>query len=140
LETEREKILPFDALGGSDTPAVAEDFKTVADSLSSYVRTHDGREVEEWNSLENFFKKVNFVTLEKLAIEQEHTRLSRENQDLRAILKQYLDGISVNSEVIDAHNPLLVVNSKSGVAYPPPVVAGKRCCRPVSYALELTAR
>jgi hypothetical protein len=142
LETEREKILPFDALGGSDTvtQAVADDFKTVADSLSSYVRTHDGREVEEWNSLENFFKKVNFVTLEKLAIEQEHTRLSRENQDLRAILKQYLDGISVNSEVIDAHNPLLVVNSKSGVAYPPPVVAGKLCCRLVTRALELTTR
>jgi len=74
--------------------------------------------------LENFFKKFNFVTLDKLAIEQEQARLSRENQDLRAILKQYLDGISVNSEVIDANNPLLVVNSKSGVAYPPPVVAG----------------
>jgi dynein regulatory complex subunit 2 len=124
LETEREKILPFDPMGGADTPQIAEDMKLVSDSLSSYVRTHDGHEVEEWNSLENFFKKFNFVTLDKLAIEQEQARLSRENQDLRAILKQYLDGISVNSEVIDANNPLLVVNSKSGVAYPPPVVAG----------------
>ena len=108
---------------------VADDMRQVPDALSSYVRTHDGHEVEEWNSLDNFFKKVNFVTLDKLAIQQEHARLSRENQDLRAILKQYLDGISVNSEVIDAHNPLLVVNSKSGVAYPPPVVAGQCCLR-----------
>jgi hypothetical protein len=128
LETEREKILPFDPLGGSDALQVAEDMKLVPDSLSSYVRSHDGHEVEEWNSLDNFFKKVNFVTLDKLAIEQEQARLSRENQDLRAILKQYLDGISVNSDVIDANNPLLVVNSKSGVAYPPPVVAGQWSC------------
>jgi chromosome segregation ATPase len=125
LETEREKILPFDPLNGPDDPHIAEDLKLLPESLSSYTRTHDGHEVEEWNSLENFFKKMNFVTLDKLAIEQEQARLLRENQDLRAILKQYLDGISVNSEVIDSNNPLLVVNSKSGVAYPPPVVAGQ---------------
>lgn len=40
-------------------------------------------------------------------------RLSQENQDLREILKQYLDGISVNGEVLNnPENPLLEVNSK----------------------------
>ena len=37
----------------------------------------------------------------------------QENEDLRTILKQYLDGISVNEEVMsNPLNPLLVVNSR----------------------------
>jgi hypothetical protein len=37
----------------------------------------------------------------------------QENDDLRTILKQYLDGISVNAEVMsNPINPLLVVNSR----------------------------
>ena len=35
-----------------------------------------------------------------------------QNQDLRLILKQYLDGVSVNEEVMAGTNSLLVVNHK----------------------------
>ena len=45
------------------------------------------------------------------AIDRESQRLQQENDDLRAILKQYLDGISVNEDVMNNPlNPLLVVN------------------------------
>eukprot|EP00965_Chrysotila_dentata_P023141 767453-Pleurochrysis_carterae.AAC.1 len=53
-----------------------------------------------------------------MAIEREKERLGRENGDLRSILKQYLDGISVNEDVINAPNPLLVVNHKTNIVMP----------------------
>ena len=55
------------------------------------------------------------MLLDEQAIERERDRLRRENTDLRSILKQYLDGISVNEDVINAPNPLLVVNHKTNI-------------------------
>ena len=47
------------------------------------------------------------------AIEKEKDRLGSENADLRTILKQYLDGISVNEDVINnPGNPLMILNNK----------------------------
>ena len=50
-----------------------------------------------------------------MGIERERDRLSSQNGDLRSILKQYLDGISVNEDVIASPNPLLVVNHKTNI-------------------------
>lgn len=48
-----------------------------------------------------------------MAIGKEHARLEKENNDLRAILKQYLDGVSVNEDVINnPTNPLVIVNQR----------------------------
>ena len=44
--------------------------------------------VEEWNYLDNFYKKYNKVLMDKLTIEKEQARLEQENADLQAILKQ----------------------------------------------------
>ena len=82
-------------------------------TMSSYGVDGAGNVMEEWNYLNNFFKKHNKVLLDNLAIDKEHGRLSQENAELREILKQYLDGISVNEDVLNnPENPLLVVNSK----------------------------
>ena len=53
-----------------------------------------------------------------MGIERERERLRHENGDLRSILKQYLDGISVNEDVINNPNPLLVVNHKTNIVMP----------------------
>jgi len=50
--------------------------------------------------------------LDKIAIEKQKEQLEKENQILKTMLKQYLDGISVNDEILKAPNPLLVVNDK----------------------------
>ena len=52
------------------------------------------------------------VYLDVFAVEKEKTRLDKENGQLRGILKQVLDGVSVNDEVLQQANPLLVVNGK----------------------------
>lgn len=37
----------------------------------------------------------------------------------KSLLKQYLDGVSVNDDVMNANNPLLVVNNKVNLNRPP---------------------
>jgi len=51
-----------------------------------------------------------------MALESEREELRRENEDLKTILKRYLDGISVNDEVMSRANPLLIVNGRTSEA------------------------
>ena len=93
-----------------------------ADKYSHERPTQPGEPVEtslHWGVyLDNFFKRYNKVLLDVMAIERERDRLGNENGDLRSILKQYLDGISVNPDVINNPNPLLVVNHKTNIVMP----------------------
>ena len=73
---------------------------------------HDGGPVPKWSHLDQFLQKYNKVLLDKLAIESERKGLEQENTELQAILKQYFDGVSVNDSVMQASNPLLIVNGK----------------------------
>ena len=79
--------------------------------------------------LDRFYKKFNRALLDKLATERERDRLLRENEDLQSILKQYLDGISVNEDVMNRENPLLVVNHRLRLNHQAPV---KRKLNPAS--------
>ena len=96
----------------------AKEAAEVRKSLQTSAAGKDGAPVEEWNYLDNFFKRYNKVLLDVMAIERERDRLGNENGDLRSILKQYLDGISVNPDVINNPNPLLVVNHKTNIVIP----------------------
>merc|ERR1719230_720054 len=70
---------------------------------------------------DNFWKRYNKVLLDKLQIEKEHERLTKENSDLQSILKQYIDGISVNEDVMNGMNPLMVVNGRVNMNKPQPL-------------------
>jgi len=118
LETEREKVLPFYESSVEEEEKAAADAADIRKSLQTSATGKDGQVVEEWDYLNNFFKRYNKVLLDEMAIERERDRLQRENTDLRSILKQYLDGISVNEDVINAPNPLLVVNHKTNIVMP----------------------
>ena len=89
-------------------------------------RTHsvgmrdEGTPIEEWDYLQNFYKRFNQVMLDKLTVERERNRLRQENADLQGILKQYIEGISVNEEVLSGPNPLLVVNGRANLRRAPP--------------------
>lgn len=77
--------------------------------------------MKDYLSLENFWKRYNKVLLDKLSLDKEKQILSTENAQLRILLKQYLDGISVNDEVLSHTNPLLVVNNRTNVRLNVPV-------------------
>lgn len=109
LMTEEEKVLPFystsltnDELGEAQNQIMEEKSNLAEISM-------------DYEPMENFWKRYNKVLLDKLALKKEEATLESENAHLRAILKQYLDGISVNEETLAQRNPLFVVNEKTNV-------------------------
>ncbi|KAJ8614620.1 hypothetical protein CTAYLR_008994 [Chrysophaeum taylorii] len=143
LETEQEKVIPFEGAANSALqqtadrstaewkdqllemssalPGSSKQQQEAAAKLQTSSWTRQGDLVSEWCHLDNFLRKYNKVLLDKLAIEKERERLERENADLQSILKQYFDGVSVNENVMNSENPLLVVNGKLSINQPPPV-------------------
>jgi len=129
-ESEREKVAPFYAATHIEMPPeVQESQSKAADesiamgsslggNSSSRTQAHSqdvhnsNMEPDECNYLDNFYKKYNKVLLETLAIKKDQDRLRRENEDLQMILKQYIDGVSVNPDVMNSLNPLFVVNGR----------------------------
>lgn len=134
LETERERVLPF----YHSTLADEKEANELTENVRLAVRSEQSRigaesdgdddallhefqpqgtfssglVVSEWEYLDLFYKRVNKVQLDDLAIKREKARIESENRELQAILKQYLDGISVNDAVMNSSNPLLVVNGR----------------------------
>uniref|UniRef100_A0A7S1SW74 Dynein regulatory complex subunit 2 n=1 Tax=Tetraselmis chuii TaxID=63592 RepID=A0A7S1SW74_9CHLO len=121
METEQEKVLPFKAITAVPVEEKGEEEEadpntstlTKKPTLSSYGVDDSGKVIEEWDYLNKFFKRFNKVQIDEMAIAKEKERLEKENADLRAILKQYLDGVSVNEDVINnPTNPLVIVNQR----------------------------
>ncbi|KAF4694349.1 coiled-coil domain containing 65, partial [Perkinsus olseni] len=54
----------------------------------------------------------NKIHLDTLAIEQEQKRLETENHQLRDILGQFIDGVTLSPEILAKPNPLLIVNGR----------------------------
>jgi hypothetical protein len=65
---------------------------------------------QEYRAMEQFYKRFNKVMLDKLALEKQKRQLNEENEHLRNILKQYLEGISLTDNVLAEPNPLVIVN------------------------------
>merc|ERR1712194_42804 len=120
FETEREKVLPFylsrDLLSEFEEGELDFGDEELKDEIRKEL-TDVG--IDEWTYLDNFFKRFNKVKLDHLAIDQEGTRLHKENTQLRSILKQFLDGVSVNEDVLSQPNPLLVVNGRVNLNHVP---------------------
>jgi hypothetical protein len=57
--------------------------------------------------------------LDKLAIQKQKEALQKDNLLLKSLLKQYLDGISLNDDVMKKENPLMVLNNKLNIVRPP---------------------
>merc|ERR1719163_2146835 len=86
----------------------------------------DKKSYNEYQLLDNFYKRYNKVLLDKLAIEKQKATLEKENLFFKNLLKQYLDGVSINDDVLNSNNPLLVVNNKVNLNRPPVVEEPER--------------
>mmetsp|Transcript_47737 Transcript_47737/g.102305 ORF Transcript_47737/g.102305 Transcript_47737/m.102305 type:complete len:488 (+) Transcript_47737:166-1629(+) len=118
FETEREKVLPC-YLSRELQTEFEEGNMDFGDDTEDLKKELENVGIDEWSYLDNFFKRFNKVKLDHLAIEQEGKRLQKENLQLRSILKQFLDGVSVNEDVLSQANPLLVVNGKVNLNHVP---------------------
>lgn len=117
LETEEEKVLPFYA-----SSLTAEEQEDVDAAVLEPPSEPLAAVMYEYSGLENFWKRFNKVMLDKVALDKEKSILLQENNQLRTLLKQYLDGISVNDEILSQVNPLFVVNHKTNVRMNVPVM------------------
>ncbi|XP_063149765.1 dynein regulatory complex subunit 2 [Candoia aspera] len=111
LESEEEKVLPFytsslnwEEQKTVDKVALEKPVQPLAQMMQDYV------------GLERFWQRYNKVRLEQLSLEQTKEVLMHDNLKLRHLLKQYLDGISVNDEVLSQINPLMIINQPVAVA------------------------
>ena len=100
LETEKEKVVPFyeSTVAEEDIP---EDLRVVFNEISE-------EQFRKYAYIKNYFKRYNKVMLDKIAIQQQKDLYLKENQTLKDLLKQYIDDISVNDDVIANPNPLIV--------------------------------
>ena len=112
LETEREKVLPFYE---AETDALEEE----PDHKIGDIDGVDREVFNEFKQLDSFYKRYNKVLLDKVAIDKQKGSLEKENMFFKSLLKQYLDGVSVNNDVMNSSNPLLVVNNKVNLNRPP---------------------
>jgi len=116
FETEREKVLPFYLSREVEVEELQFDDDDLKEEIKESLADTG---IDEWTYLDTFFKRFNKVKLDHLAIEKERQRLEKENVQLRSILKQFLDGVSVNEDVLSQPNPLLVVNGKVNLNHIP---------------------
>lgn len=112
METEEEKVLPF--YTSSLTTEEQEELQEAAEAELKTDRL--AKTAIDYQPMENFWKRYNKVLLDKLALRKEEQSLESENAHLRQILKQYLDGVSVNEETLAQRNPLFVVNHRTNVS------------------------
>ncbi|CAF0808698.1 unnamed protein product [Adineta steineri] len=107
LESEEEKILPFYASTLTDEERAeveAAFYEQPFEELAKDMYTYD--------ALDTFWKRFSKVSLDKLSLEKERSILQSENMQLKMLLKQYLDGISVNDEIMNQTNPLMIYSSR----------------------------
>lgn len=113
FETEEEKVLPFYA--STLSPEEQEKIETLhREELTEGL----AKVIGDFAGMQNFWKRFNKVYLEQLSLQCRHGQLSGLNRQLRELLKQYLDGISVSDEVLSQLNPLFIVNYRSNLAQP----------------------
>ena len=102
---------------------VAGTFEHGRGSLSSWgsLPAFPNEPVDEYEYMNRFFDRYNKVFLDTRAVDGERERLAEENADLRDVLKRYLDGVSVNDEIVRESlpggqgNTLMVVNERTEV-------------------------
>ncbi|ELV10884.1 dynein regulatory complex subunit 2 [Tupaia chinensis] len=113
FETEEEKVLPF--YSSTLTPKELEEAE---ENNLEEVSEEFAKVMADYKGMENFWKRYNKVKLEQLSLQHRWAQLLEINGKLREMLKQYLDGISVNDEVLSQLNPLFIVNHRSNLPQP----------------------
>jgi dynein regulatory complex subunit 2 len=82
---------------------IPEDLRVVFNEVTE-------EEYKRFSYIKNYYKRYNKVMLDKIAIQQQKDLYLKENRTLKKLLKQYIDDISVNDDVMASENPLLVHN------------------------------
>jgi hypothetical protein len=111
LETEVEKVLPFYEESALQPEEVGGD-DLVATATAASVEVPP-----EIATIAFFHKRCNKATLDQQVLSTRLGALREENEYLKSILRQYLEGITVSPQILESANPLVVVNGEWGFGY-----------------------
>jgi hypothetical protein len=81
--------------------------------LSTSATLSSGKPVDELTYLTHFTTLLSKAVVDNMDLESECKQLTSEEVDLKAILKQYIEGISVRDDTMGTENPLLVINDRA---------------------------
>ncbi|XP_038608912.1 dynein regulatory complex subunit 2 [Tachyglossus aculeatus] len=115
LETEEEKVLPF-----YTTQLNAEEQEEVEQEVWEQPSLELTKLMEDYSGLERFWQRYNKVKLEQLSLAQRREELLVANGQLREVLRCYLNGISVNEDVLRHENSLLIIRGPRRPPAPAP--------------------
>ncbi len=69
-----------------------------------------------WNKSHRFWDKYNMARLDVRELEERARSLKQKEEELKAKIKLYSDGTTVNDDVLNERNSLLVVNGRTNVS------------------------
>ncbi|GKT34337.1 Dynein regulatory complex protein like protein [Aduncisulcus paluster] len=78
--------------------------------------------------LRPFYRRMNRVLMDRLALERQQAALREENRLLREALQEFLDGLTINDHTFDQENPIMVVE---GFDSPTLIHEGNAFCCPI---------
>ncbi|KAI5623667.1 coiled-coil domain-containing protein 65, partial [Silurus asotus] len=114
LETEQEQVVPFYTSSLTD-----EELSQEKENAMKSISEELAQTMMDYTDLLRFWQRFNKVRLERLCLEREKKFLELENQQLRILVKQHLDGFSVNEEILQQQNSLLMVSGALQQTSPP---------------------
>eukprot|EP00070_Physeter_catodon_P015612 XP_023973660.1 dynein regulatory complex subunit 2-like [Physeter catodon] len=109
-ETEREKVAPLP----KDQSYIEDevDWRRISEEMREEIMDVLGDDgVDEWNYLDNFFKRYNKVLLDKMAFQKLKKKTEHEIASVRSSLDSFVERVSVNVDTLNRPNTLLLVNS-----------------------------
>ncbi|KAJ8403972.1 hypothetical protein AAFF_G00343220 [Aldrovandia affinis] len=115
LETEQGRVQPFysSSLSTEEQSLVAEYKQQPPDTKLAEV-------MHDYADLERVCQRYNKVHLDQLSLQREKAALAQENLQLRALMRQYLNGLTVNDDALGQGNTLLTVSRTAQCQRPSP--------------------
>ncbi|XP_035243005.1 dynein regulatory complex subunit 2 [Anguilla anguilla] len=105
LETERERVQPFYRCSLS-----AEEQRLVRENQLEPAVTELAQAMQDYAGLEGMWQRWGRVELDRLCLQREKAALAQENLRLRALLRQYLNGLVVSDDALRQDGTLLTVS------------------------------
>lgn len=113
--TERERLRPFHRHQqpggghiGTHSHSQCDAAKEYDDAVHGDIDIDGGHHGHP--ELAHFVQKYNAVLLDTTCFQQKRKSLTADNKKLRAVLKAYLDGITVSNHTVNEPNTLFVIN------------------------------
>jgi hypothetical protein len=108
LESEEERMMSFQR-----SELEPELQQQIQQEEASVIKNGSLLPEKEQEALRLFFRRYNKVLLDTFALDAKKKKLQEENDKLKLILKEYLEGISISEEILAKKNTLLVVNNQT---------------------------